>query len=143
MYPFYKFFIFRRSIRSEIGTNIKYDICLLLTLLPYKLNIAVNYVFFFNKSSIWQCNSLGVKFSETLKKIKIEGRTNYNSDTALFNILILSPQKLFNAARAKQTSLQFSTSATDFLPKNNKVQVKLEIVHQGCFFTFVAVITGR
>ena len=68
-----------------------------------------------------------------MKKIKIEGRTTYNLDTALFDILILTQQKLFNAARAKQTSLEFSTSATDFLPKNNKVHVKLGIVHQGYF----------
>ena len=40
--PFCKFFIFRKSIRSEIWTKIKYDIHLSLTLLPYKLNIAVN-----------------------------------------------------------------------------------------------------
>ena len=88
-------------------------------------------------------NSLGVEFSETLKKILIEGRTTYNLDTALFEILILSPRKLFNAARAKQTSLKFSSSATDLLPKINKVHVKLGIVHQGCFFTLAAVIIGR
>ena len=88
-------------------------------------------------------NSLGVEFSETLKKILIEVRTTYNLDTALFEILILSPRKLFNAVRAKQTSVKFSTSATDFSPKNNKVHVKLGIVHQGCFFTMAAVIRGR
>ena len=98
MDPFYKFFVFRKSIRSEIGTNIQYDIRL----------------------RIWQYNSLGVEFSETFKKTKIEGRT-----------------------RAKETSLKFSTSATDFLPKNNKVHVKLGIANQGCFFTLAAVIRGR
>ena len=82
-------------------------------------------------------------FFETLKRNKIEGRTTYNLVTSLFDILILSPRKLFNAARAKQTSLKFSTSATDFLPKNNKVHVKLGIVHQRCFFTLAAVIRGR
>ena len=93
--PFYNFFVFRKSIRSEIGTNIQYDIRL----------------------RIWQYNSLGVKFSETFKKTKTEGRT-----------------------RAKETSLKFWTSATDFLPKNNKVHV---IVHQGCFFTLASIIRGR
>ena len=84
-----------------------------------------------------------MEISETLKKTKIGGRNTYNLDTALFNILILSPRKLFNAGRAKQTSLKFSTSAKDFLPKNNKVHVKLGIVHQRCFFTLAAVIRGR
>ena len=78
-----------------------------------------------------------------MKKIKIEGRTSDNLDTALLDILILSLRKLFNAARAKQISLKFSTSATDFLPKNNKVHVKLGIANQGCFFTLAAVIRGR
>ena len=66
MDPFYKFFIFRKSKRSEIGANIKYDIRLLLTLLPYKLNIAVN------KSRICQCHSLGVEFSKTWKKLRLK-----------------------------------------------------------------------
>ena len=77
-----------------------------------------------------------------MKKFKIEGRTTYNLNTYLFDILILSPRRLFNAARAvsstsfsKQTSLKSSTSVTHFLPKNNKVHVKLGIVHQGCFCT--------
>ena len=56
MDPFYKFFVFRKSIRSEIGADIKYDIRL----------------------RIWQYNSLGIKFSETFKKIRIEGRTGLN-----------------------------------------------------------------
>ena len=43
--PFYNFFIFCKSIRSEKRTNMKYDVSFLLTLLPYKLNIAVKYVF--------------------------------------------------------------------------------------------------
>ena len=73
----------------------------------------------------------------------MEGCTTYNLDSALFEILNLSPRKLFNAARAKQTSLKFSTFATDYLPKYNKVHVKLEIVDQGCFFTLAAVIRGR
>ena len=94
-------------------------------------------------SRIWQCNSLGIKLSETLKKIKVEGRTTYNLDNSIFDILILSPRKLFNTVRDKQTSLNFSTSAADFLPKNNKVHVKLGIAHQVCFFTLVAVIRGR
>ena len=71
-----------------------------------------------------------------------EGRTTYNLNTYSFNILILSPRRLFNAARAvssasfcKQTSLKSSTSVTHFLPKNNKVHVKLRIAHQGCFCT--------
>ena len=77
-----------------------------------------------------------------MKKFKIEGRTTYNLNTYLFDILILSPRRLFNAARAvsstgfsKQTSLKSSTSVTHFLPKNNKVHVKLGIAHQGCFCT--------
>ena len=78
-----------------------------------------------------------------MKKIKIEGRTSDNLDTALLDILILPLRKLFNAARGKQISLKFSTSATDFLPKNNKVHVKLGIGHQGCFFTVAAEIRGR
>ena len=78
-----------------------------------------------------------------MKKTKIEGRNTYNLDTALFNMLILFPRKLFNAVRAKQTSLKFSTSATDFLPKNNKVHVKLGIVRQGCSFTLAVVVRGR
>ena len=76
-----------------------------------------------------------------MKKIKIEGRTTYNLDTSLFDILILSPRKLFNAARAKQTSFKFSTSATEVLPKNNKIHVKLGIAHQGCFCTLFRATT--
>ena len=82
-------------------------------------------------SRIWQCNSVRIKFSETLR------------NNSIFNILILSPRKLFNAVRDKQTSLNFLTSATDFLPKNNKVHVKLGIAHQACFFTLAVVIRGR
>ena len=146
MDPSRKLFISRRSIRPEIVTNTKYDIRRLLTLLPYKLNIAVNK--FFNKSRICQCNSLGVECSKTLKKIKIEGRTTYNLNTYSIDILILSPRRLFNAARAvssisfsKQTSLKSTTSITYFLPKNNKVHVKLGIAHQSCLCALFRGIT--
>ena len=57
----------------------------------------------------------------------------------MFDTLILLPGRLFNAARAvsstgfsKQTSLNSSTS---FLPKNNKVHVKLGVAYQGSFCT--------
>ena len=66
---------------------------------------------------------MAMKFSRSwifwnIKKIKNEGRTTYNFlENALFDILILSPWKLFNAVRAKQTSLKFSTSGTDFFGK--------------------------
>ena len=70
------------------------------------------------------------------KKLKIEDRTTYNFNTYLFDILILSLKRLVNVARAvsstdfsKQTSLKSSTSVTHFLPKNNKVRVKLGIAH--------------
>ena len=78
-----------------------------------------------------------------MKNFKIDGRAIYDLNTYSFDILILSPRGLFNAARAfsitgfpKQTSLRFTTSVTFFLPKNNKVHVKLEIAHQRCFCTF-------
>ena len=92
------------------------------------------------KKTFW--NSVGAKCSRTLKKSKIEGRTTYNLNTYSSDILILSPRRLFNAAEAvsstgfsKQTSLKSSTSVTYFLPKINKVHVKLGIAHQGCFYT--------
>ena len=47
--------------------------------------------------------------------------------------------RLFKAVSStgfsKQTSLKSSHSVTQFLPKKNKVHVKLEISHQGCFYT--------
>ena len=91
------------------------------------------------KKHFW--NSLGAKCSKTLKKIKIEGRTTYNLNTYSFDILILSPRRLFNAARTvsstgffKQTSLKSSASVTHFLRKTNKLHVKLGIAHQSCLF---------
>ena len=78
-----------------------------------------------------------------MKKFKIEGCTIYNLNTYSFYTLILSPRRLFNAARAvsstsfsKRISLKSSTSVTHFFPKNNKVRVKLGIAHQGYFCTF-------
>ena len=92
------------------------------------------------KKHFW--NSLGAKCSRTLKKSKIEGRTTYILNTYSSDILILSPQRLFNAAKAvsstgfsKKTGLKSSTSVAHFLPKNNKVHVKLEVAYQGCFST--------
>ena len=72
-----------------------------------------------------------------MKKFKTESHTTYNLDTSLFVVLILSPRKLLNAARAKQTSLK----ATEVLPKNNEVNVKLRTAHQGCFCTLFRAIT--
>ena len=75
-----------------------------------------------------------------MRKSKIEGRTTYNLNTYLFDILILSQRRLFYAARTvsptgfpKKTSLKSSTSVTHFLPKNNKVHIKLGIAYQDCF----------
>ena len=63
------------------------------------------------KKNFW--NSLGAKYSKPLNRFKIECRTTYNLNTYSFDISILSPQRLFNAARAvsstgfaKQTSLK-------------------------------------
>ena len=67
-----------------------------------------------------------MRMEKTSKKFKVEVCTTYNVNTHLFTILILSPQRLFNVARA--VSSTGSTSVTHFLPKNNKVQVKLGIV---------------
>ena len=36
-----------------------------------------------------------------------------------------------------------SRTSTDFVPKNNKVHVKLGIAHQGYFFTLAVVTRGR
>ena len=44
------------------------------------------------------------KCSKTLKKFKIEGRTTYKLKTYSFNILILPPQRLFDAARAASST---------------------------------------
>ena len=63
-----------------------------------------------------------------MKKFKIVSRSAYNLDTCLFYLdNSLFPRKLFNAAWAKQTSLKFSTFATDFLPENNRVHVNWEL----------------
>ena len=66
-----------------------------------------------------------MRIEKTLKKFKIEGRTTYDLNTYSFTFLILSPQRLFNVARA--VSSTGSTSVIHFFPKNNKARVKLGI----------------
>ena len=85
---------------------------------------------------------------QNIEKVKIEGCTTCSLNTYSFDILILSSWRLYNAVRAvtstgfsKQTSLNSSTSVTQFLPKNKKVLVKLGIGHQGCFCTLFQSIT--
>ena len=75
-------------------------------------------------------------FLKFFKKFQIEGRTTYMLNTHSFDILILSPQRLSNTAQAifstgssEQTSSKYSTSVAHFLPKHNKVYVKLGLPH--------------